>query len=182
MYSQFPYIETWTSRSLLHNLQTLGNLERRLGLRLDLVDRHALGVLDQRQTVGEVDLENSLNGSRILSALLSAQIQARETCRGQKEWGEETHQLRDNQTNTCLASQREQALLQDLRVPLFIRVLHRDDDLGLGRVGDEIHGAAEALDLACRTFSVSAMPGKRVIERSCITHRATSSSPDLRAR
>jgi hypothetical protein len=45
-------------------------------------------------------------------------------------------------------TQRELALTQDLGVSLLVRVLHDHDDLGLLRVGDEIHGTSHALDLA----------------------------------
>lgn len=49
-----------TSSLLLHDPQAVRDLERCLRLRLDLVHRHALRVLDERQAVREVDLEHSL--------------------------------------------------------------------------------------------------------------------------
>lgn len=56
--------------------------------------------------------------------------------------------LGDDPRDTGLAGQRELALLENLRVPLLISVLHGDDHLGRLRIRHQIHGAAEALDLA----------------------------------
>jgi hypothetical protein len=47
-----------------------------------------------------------------------------------------------------LACERECALVEDLGVALLVGVLHGDDDLGLGRVGYEVHSAADTLDLS----------------------------------
>ena len=38
--------------------------------------------------------------------------------------------------------------LQNLGIAALVGVLHGDDHLGLGGVGDEVHGATHALDLA----------------------------------
>lgn len=46
---------------LKHGLQVLSHMERRLGLGLDLLDRHAVGNLDQRQPVGKVDVKDTLS-------------------------------------------------------------------------------------------------------------------------
>jgi hypothetical protein len=60
----------------------------------------------------------------------------------------ENRQIRNNRRHALLPRERKRALLEDLGVALLVHVLHGDDDLGLRRVGDEIHGAADALDLA----------------------------------
>lgn len=44
--------------------------------------------------------------------------------------------------------QGELALFPDLGAARLVDVFHRDDDFGRVRVGDEVHGAAEAFDLA----------------------------------
>lgn len=59
-----------------------------------------------------------------------------------------TYQLRDDATDARLTRERELALFQNLRSALLVGVFHGDDDLGVGRVGDEVHGAAEAFDFA----------------------------------
>ena len=46
------------------------------------------------------------------------------------------------------ARQWELALFQDLRSAFLIRVFHGDDDFCVGRVGNEVHGAAKAFDFA----------------------------------
>lgn len=55
-------------------------------------------------------------------------------------------QIRNNGRYALLARERETAVVENLGVTLFVHVFHGDDDFGLGRVGDEIHGAADALD------------------------------------
>lgn len=59
-----------------------------------------------------------------------------------------TYQLSDNSTNTRASGQRELALFQNLRVALLVGVFHQGDHLCLFRVGDQVHCATEALDLA----------------------------------
>ena len=59
-----------------------------------------------------------------------------------------TYKLGNDSGNAGRSSQGESALLHNLGVTLLIRVLHGDNNLGLGRVADEIHGTAETLDLA----------------------------------
>lgn len=54
----------------------------------------------------------------------------------------------DDAADAGRSGQRELTLLDDLGVALLVGVLHGHDDLGGGRVGDEVHGTAEALDLA----------------------------------
>ena len=49
------------SPSALHRQQRLGNLKRRLRLALDLVYRHAVRDLDERQALGEVDIKHALD-------------------------------------------------------------------------------------------------------------------------
>lgn len=49
---------------LQHGLEIVGNMEGRLGLALDLVDRHAIGNLDQGQAVSKVDIEHTLSEAR----------------------------------------------------------------------------------------------------------------------
>ena len=58
---------------------------------------------------------------------------------------QETYQFRDNPRHTSAASQGESALLHDLGVPLLIRVLHRDDNLGLCRGQRAVGNLADAL-------------------------------------
>lgn len=60
----------------------------------------------------------------------------------------ENRQIRNNRRHALLPRERERALLEDLGVALLVHVLHGDDDLGLRRVGDEIHGAPDTLDFA----------------------------------
>jgi hypothetical protein len=60
----------------------------------------------------------------------------------------EYRQIRDDCAHTLLACERERALIQDLRIALFVNVFHCDDDFGLCGVGDEVHGAADAFDFA----------------------------------
>lgn len=60
----------------------------------------------------------------------------------------EDSQVGDDGGDALLAGEREGALVEDLGVALLVDVLHGDDDLGLLGVGDEVHGAADALDLA----------------------------------
>lgn len=57
-------------------------------------------------------------------------------------------QIGDDTADTGLAGQGEFALLDDLRVALLVRVLHGHNNLGGGRVGNEVHGTTETLDLA----------------------------------
>jgi hypothetical protein len=56
-------------------------------------------------------------------------------------------QIGDDLPDTAGTGQRESALRQNLGVSFLIGVFHGDDDLGLLGVGDEVHGAADALDL-----------------------------------
>lgn len=100
----------------VHLFKILSNLERRLSLRLDLINRDALGVFPQCQTLNTVDIENG------------------EIC--------------DDSRHALGPCERESALVEDLGVALLVDVLHCDDDLGLCGIGDEVHGAADALDFA----------------------------------
>lgn len=59
----------------------------------------------------------------------------------------EDSQIGDDLPDAAGTSEGECALGQDLGVALLIGVFHGDDHLGLLGVGDEVHGAADALDL-----------------------------------
>ena len=48
----------------------------------------------------------------------------------------------------CWPVRGETAVLEDLGVALLVDVFHGDDNFGLGWVGDEVHGAADAFDFA----------------------------------
>lgn len=60
----------------------------------------------------------------------------------------EDGQVCDNCRHALLSGKRERAVVQDLRIALLVDVLHRDDDLGLCGVGDEVHCTADTLDFA----------------------------------
>jgi hypothetical protein len=57
-----------TLHLLQHRLDLIRDLERRLSLALDLVNRNTIRQLDQRQPISEVDIKNTLP---IMLALLS---------------------------------------------------------------------------------------------------------------
>lgn len=59
-----------------------------------------------------------------------------------------TYELGDDTADASTAGERELALLKNLWATLLVGVFHRDDDLSLGGVGNEIHGTTETLDLA----------------------------------
>lgn len=46
--------------TLQHRLQVFRNVERRLGLALDLVHSHAIRNLDQREAMSKVNIKDSL--------------------------------------------------------------------------------------------------------------------------
>jgi hypothetical protein len=100
----------------VHFLQVVGDLEWRLGLRLDLINSDTFCDLFQGKPLGRANIEYSEVG--------------------------------DDGRYALLASERECTLLEDLRVALFVGVLHGNDDLGLRGVGDEVHGTADAFDLS----------------------------------
>lgn len=60
----------------------------------------------------------------------------------------EDGEVGDDGRYTLLACKRECALVEDLGIALLVGVLHGDDDLGLRRVGHEVHSAADTLDLS----------------------------------
>ena len=55
-------------------------------------------------------------------------------------------EISDDAADTGRAGQRELALLDNLGVTLLVSVFHGHNDLGGGRVGNEVHGTTEALD------------------------------------
>ena len=59
----------------------------------------------------------------------------------------ENTEVSDDAADTGGTGQREFAVLDNLGVALLVGVLHGHDDLGGGRVGNQIHGTTEALDL-----------------------------------
>jgi hypothetical protein len=59
----------------------------------------------------------------------------------------EDAEVSDDAADAGGAGQGELAVLDDLGVALLVGVFHGHDDLGGGRVGDQIHGTTEALYL-----------------------------------
>lgn len=63
-------------QSLLHDLKVFRHLEWCASLGLDLVNADTLGVLDQGKTLGEVDIENSLEMKKLVTFLNSPRSSA----------------------------------------------------------------------------------------------------------
>lgn len=118
-----PYAISHLSKTVTHSTYksqhrrySIRNLKRRLGLRPDLINRDALGELDERESGCEIDVKDA--------------------------------EIGDDPRNAGSAGEGECTLVQDLGASFLVDVFHGDDDFGLLRVRDEVHGAAEAFDFA----------------------------------
>ncbi|USP74868.1 hypothetical protein yc1106_02142 [Curvularia clavata] len=100
------------------NLRCFLEVGTRLGS--DLIYGNAIGEFDERQTLCEIDVKDTLV--------------------------QQTHQIRNNPAHTRLTRKRELALLENLGPALLICVLHGHDNLCLFRIRHEIHGASETFD------------------------------------
>lgn len=91
-----------------------------------------------------ISTKHSFAGSYILPRGFQARGKGRDFYEREKK----AYQLSDDSADAGAACERKFALLQDLRVALLVGMFHQGDDFCLLRVRHEIHGAAEALDLA----------------------------------